>query len=163
MESKAKVFGHPIHQTLVGIPLGLLGGAAIFDVVALFTRDPTMGAVAYWMVAGGIIGGLAAAPFGLMDPMAIPPRTRVARFGFKHGIGNMVVLALVIASWVLRPGPPEPAGVLALVLSYWGVALVHFTGWLGGEPVSRLDVGVSEGAHLDATWLEETREMKPRS
>jgi uncharacterized membrane protein len=105
METKAKMFEHPIHQTLVGFPLGLLGGAAIFDAVALFTGDPTMGAVAYWMVAGGIIGSLVAAPFGLMDLMAIPPRTRAARIGFMHGIGNMVLLALFIASWGLRPGP----------------------------------------------------------
>jgi len=45
-----------------------------------------------------------------------------------------------------------------------GVAVVFFTGWLGGEPMSRLGVGVSQGAHLDASSsLEQTREMKPRS
>jgi len=64
----------------------------------------------------------------------------------------------------LRPGPLEPAGILSLVLSYLGVALVFFTGWLGGELMSRLGVGVSQGAHLDASSsLEQTREMKPRS
>jgi len=36
------------------------------------------------------------------------------------------------------------------VLSFVGVALAIVTGWLGGELVGRLGVGVDDGAHLDA-------------
>jgi uncharacterized membrane protein len=35
MESKAKLFGHPIHQILIVFPLGLLATAVIFDVIYL--------------------------------------------------------------------------------------------------------------------------------
>ena len=38
----------------------------------------------------------------------------------------------------------------ALVLSFIAVALALVTGWLGGELVDRLGVGVDRGAHLDA-------------
>jgi hypothetical protein len=31
-----------------------------------------MATVAYWMIAAGIVGGLAAAPFGWIDWFAIP-------------------------------------------------------------------------------------------
>ena len=31
MESRAKLFGHPIHQMLIPFPLGLLGTAVLFD------------------------------------------------------------------------------------------------------------------------------------
>ena len=34
MESRAKLLGHPIHTTLIVFPLGLLGMAEIFDLVA---------------------------------------------------------------------------------------------------------------------------------
>jgi uncharacterized membrane protein len=40
--------------------------------------------------------------------------------------------------------------VAALVLSFAGAGLATLTGWLGGELVERLRVGVDEGAHVDA-------------
>jgi hypothetical protein len=38
----------------------------------------------------------------------------------------------------------------ALTLSFIGVALALVGGWLGGELVDRLGIGVDEGAHPDA-------------
>jgi len=32
MEARAKLFGHPIHQTLIAFPLGVLGSSVVFDV-----------------------------------------------------------------------------------------------------------------------------------
>jgi hypothetical protein len=40
--------------------------------------------------------------------------------------------------------------MLALALSFVGGGLAVVTGWLGGELVDRLGVGVDEGAHVDA-------------
>src|SRR5919202_1534963 len=91
MDSKAKLFGHPIHPMLIVFPLGLLATSVVFDVVAQFA-----------------------------------------------------------ASWLLRrPAPHEPAG-LPLALSVVAVVLALVTGWLGGELVDRLGVGVDTGAHLNA-------------
>jgi uncharacterized membrane protein len=39
---------------------------------------------------------------------------------------------------------------LAMILSLGGVGLGAVTGWLGGELVDRLGVGVDDGAHLNA-------------
>jgi uncharacterized membrane protein len=67
-----------------------------------------------------------------------------------HGLGNLVVVALYGSSAWLRmdsPGAPETA---ALVLSFAGGGLALITGWLGGELVDRLAVGVDPGANLDA-------------
>jgi hypothetical protein len=38
----------------------------------------------------------------------------------------------------------------ALALSFVGGGLALFTGWLGGELVDRLAVGVDDGAHVNA-------------
>ena len=155
MESKAKALGHPIHQMLIPFPFGLLATAVIFDIVHLLWGNPTMAAVSYWMIIAGIIGGLAAAPFGLIDYLAIPRGTRAKSVGLTHGLGNVVVLLLFAASLWLRYGaasgtvayaPSTPA----LVLSFAGFGLAGLTGWLGGELVDRLSVGVDDGAHLDA-------------
>jgi hypothetical protein len=46
METKASFLGHPIHQMMIVLPLGLLATAASFDLIASGTRnaewlDPT--------------------------------------------------------------------------------------------------------------------------
>ena len=150
MESKAKALGHPIHQMLIPFPFGLLATAAVFDIIHLVWGDPTVATVAYWMILAGVVGGFAAAPFGLIDWAAIPQGTRAKSVGLLHGVGNVVVLLLFAASWWLRRDAPERPETLAVVLSLAGFALAGATGWLGGELVDRLAVGVDDGAHLDA-------------
>jgi uncharacterized membrane protein len=151
MESKAKLFGHPIHPMLIVFPLGLLVMSLIFDLVRAATGDVELTIVAYWCIAAGIIGGLAAAVFGVVDWLAIPSGTRAKHVGLWHGAGNVVVVGLFAASWWLRSGSPShvPGGP-AMVLSLVAVLLGAVTGWLGGELVDRLGVGVDIGAHLDA-------------
>lgn len=151
MESRARFLGHPVHQMLVAFPVGLLGAAVVFDLVyLLFGRSPQMAAVAYWLIAAGVVGGLLAAPFGFIDWLAIPSGTRAKRIGAMHGGANVIVLLLFVASWWLRRdtagAPPAPAHVC----SFAAGALVLITAWLGGELVSRLGIGVSPGASVDA-------------
>jgi uncharacterized membrane protein len=150
MESRAKFLGHPIHPMLIVFPLGLLATAVVFDFIYIAGGGPTMAIVAYWMIAAGIIGGLLAAPFGWIDWFAIPPRTRAKSIGLWHGVGNVVVLLLFAGSWVLRHDIPERPDALALVLTFSGAGLALLTGWLGGELVDCLGVGVDDGAHPNA-------------
>jgi uncharacterized membrane protein len=89
--------------------------------------------------------------FGLVDWLAIPAGTRARRIGALHGIGNVVVLALCAVSWLLRAQADNwHPSALALVFSFTGVALAGVTGWLGGELVDRLGVGVDKDADLNA-------------
>lgn len=150
MESRAKLLGHPIHQMLVVFPLGLLAMAVIFDLLALGLANGYWSEIAYWMMAAGIITGLLAAPFGAIDWLAIPSATRAKRIGAVHGIGNVLVVLLFAVSWMMRGDLPTAPGGMALALSFAGAGLALFTGWLGGELVDRLGVGVDDGAHLNA-------------
>lgn len=150
MESKAKLFGHPVHPMLVVFPLGLLATSLVFDVIRLAGGDVGFSRAAFYMIAAGILGGLAAAVFGLVDWLAIPHGTRAKRVGALHGVGNVVVTALFIVSWGVRYGDPDAFQGAAFVLSLVAVLLALVTGWLGGELVGRLAVGVDEGAHVDA-------------
>ena len=152
MESKVKLFGHPVHPMLIVLPLGLLSAAVVFDVVRLVTDDPTFNAVAFWNIATGVVGGLLAAVFGAWDWTHIPSDTRAKRIGAMHGGGNVVVVTLFAISWFLRLGADryEPS-LLAYLLSFGGLVLATVTGWLGGELVDRLGVGVDRGAHLNAS------------
>lgn len=150
MESKAKAVGHSIHQMLVAFPVGLLLTSVAFDALALVVSSPSMSAAAYWMLVGGIVGGVIAAPFGLIDLMAIPVGTRASRIGTWHAVGNVVVLCLFISSWALRSSTAAAPG-LAVFLSMAGALVVLMTAWLGGELVSRLGVGVAPRAHVNAS------------
>jgi uncharacterized membrane protein len=57
---------------------------------------------------------------------------------------------LFALSWLLRRPAPDVPVALALAASFVGAGLALVTGWLGGELVDRLGVGVDDGANLDA-------------
>ena len=151
MESKAKLAGHAVHPMLITLPLGLLATAVIFDIIHAFSDTADLAVASFYMIAAGILGGLLAALFGLIDWLAIPAGTRAKRIGLWHGVGNVVVVALFAVSWLLRLGQDRHAPTaLALWLGIVAVVLALFTAWAGGELVERLGVGVDQGANLDA-------------
>jgi uncharacterized membrane protein len=63
----------------------------------------------------------------------------------------VVVVLLFSAVWLMRRDTPVHQSVPAsLVLELGAGMLSMVTGWLGGELVDRLGVGVDQGAHLNA-------------
>ena len=151
MQSRARFLGHPVHPMLVVIPLGLFISAAVLDVMYAWRGDTLFATISYYNIAGGILGGLFAAVFGLRDWVAIPSGTRAKRIGLFHGALNVVMVMLFSAVWLARTALPDYAPT-TLLLSIEGVAITMalLAGWLGGELVDRLGVGVDDGAHLDA-------------
>ena len=137
MESKVKILGHPIHQMLVPFPFGLLATSVVFDIIFLLVSTPSratnMSTAAFWMLTAGVAGGLAAAPFGFIDYLAIPKGTRARSVGMLHGLGNVVVLLLFAGSLYLRYKQPvapytRQPETLAVVLSLAGFALAGSDG-----------------------------------
>ena len=150
MDSKVKLAGHPVHPMLIVFPLGLLATAVVFDIIYLVSDNSEWTLVAYYMIGAGIIGGLVAAVAGWLDWFNIPSGTRARRIGLWHGVGNVIVVGLFIVSWVLRRDTPTAPPTEAIVAGLAGLVLAAVTGWLGGELVDRLGVGVDEGAHLNS-------------
>ncbi|MBX7174598.1 MAG: DUF2231 domain-containing protein [Pyrinomonadaceae bacterium] len=156
MESRFTILGHALHPILIVFPFGLLATAVIFDLIYLVTRTEQWSIISFWLIAGGIIGGIVAAVPGVIDWWAIPANTRAKSVGMIHGIGNVAVIILFLISWLFRRDKGsgyEMAGVpgtLALFFSFAGIVLALFTGWLGGELIERLGVSVHDGANLNA-------------
>ena len=152
MESKAKLFGHPLHPMLIVFPLGLLTMSVIFDGIGLVSGNGHWHESAFWMIGAGVIGGLLAAVPGVIDWWAIPFGTRAKAVGMWHGLGNVAVTALFAIAWLLRRGQPSPVdpGAIPIVLAFIAIGIAMVTGWLGGELVDRLGVGVDRGAHLNS-------------
>ncbi|MDB4932009.1 MAG: hypothetical protein JWM10_4493 [Myxococcaceae bacterium] len=151
MRARARLFGHPIHQMLVPVPFGLFIVAAVLDIVQRITGADWIPTVSFWNAVIGVGAGLFAAIFGAIDWSGIPANTRAKRIGAMHGLGNVVVVALFFAAAYLRnDARSAPAPTLAFALEVGALALGAVTGWLGGELVDRLGVGVEPGAHVDA-------------
>ena len=151
MESRFKILGHPVHPVLVVFPLGLLVTAAVMDAVAFQRESPPLSAVAHYNIGIGLLIGVVAASFGWLDWLAIPDRTRAKRVGAAHGVANMVAVVLFGIVWAQRQGTADVtiSGAL-LTVEILGLAVLLVGGWLGGELVDRLGVGVDENAHLNA-------------
>ncbi len=151
MESHAKFFGHPIHPMLVPLPLGLFIMAVIFDIIFKIFGATSLTTVSYWNIAAGVIAGLLAAVFGFWDWLHVPSHTRAKQIGLMHGGGNVVLVVLFAIAFALRTSAPGYApSTLPFIIELIGLVLGACTGWLGGELVDRLGVGVDRGANLDA-------------
>jgi uncharacterized membrane protein len=132
-------------------PLGLLVASLICDIIYFISGNKAFETVAFWNIAIGVIGGLLAALFGLIDWLNIPANTRAKQIGMFHGLGNVLVVLLFAISWLLRLNSSDYVGDgLPFILSLVAVLLGSATAWLGGELVDRLGVGVYPGANLDA-------------
>jgi len=103
MESRAKIFGHPVHPILIVLPLGLLATALGLDVAYALTHRTGLAVASYWNIGVGVVAGLVAAVFGAIDWFAISGGTRARTVGLWHGLGNAVVLTLFAV-----PGSREP-------------------------------------------------------
>jgi uncharacterized membrane protein len=147
----ARLLGHQIHPMIVVFPLGLLAASLIFDIVHLATNRVVFSETAYWNILAGILGGLSAAVFGFWDWLAIPKRTRAKRIGAIHGLINFTVVVLFIVNLLIRRGQVDNIPTTAaLALSFIAIAFALVGGWLGGELVERLGIGVADNAGPNA-------------
>lgn len=143
MLSKASIRSHPIHPMLVAFPVGLWITSFIFDLIGAGSHEQQYFATGFYLVIAGCIGAVLAAVPGLMDLLSvIPPRSSAKKRGYIHGSLNTLALVDFIAVAAIRAGPESNATGLTLLLSFIGVVLLGFSGWLGGTLVYRNQIGV---------------------
>lgn len=164
MRARARFAGHAVHPMLIVLPLGLFVTAVVFDALYFLTDSGNFAVAGAYTTAAGVLGALLAGLFGWVDWFAVPAQTRAKRIGLLHGLGNMVVLALFAVSWLFRFEREtwEP-GTLSFVFAVAGLVLAAVTGWLGGELVERLGVGVDDDADLDADSSLKRTVRRPRA
>jgi uncharacterized membrane protein len=144
MAAPLRVAGHPLHPILVAFPIGLWVFSLVCDIVHALGGSPVWKDVAFYTMAGGLVGALLAALPGFLDYRTLrAPDTR--RLGAAHMAINLVVVALFAVNLWLRVRFPELAG-LPLGLSVLGVVLLGVSGWLGGEMIYGHGVGFERRA-----------------
>jgi uncharacterized membrane protein len=143
MHSPASFKGHPIHPMLIVFPIGLWVFSLVSDLIYQWELGgPVWSVVAYYTMAGGIVGALLAAVPGLIDLLAIRD-LKSRRIGIVHMVVNLIVVGLYAVNLYLRSQPEHSANV-AIALSVLGVGLLTLSGWLGGELVYVRGVAVEE-------------------
>ena len=140
---RARLFKHPIHPMLVPLPIGLWIFSFVCDLVYRFLSDNVIwDEVAFYTMAGGIVGALLAALPGFVDFLSLQDPT-VRRVALTHMLVNLTTVALYAVNLWLRTVNPPGAGT-PLVLSVVGMLLLAVAGWLGGELVFRHGVAVEQ-------------------
>ena len=139
----ATIAKHPIHPMLVVFPIGLWIFSLVCDLVFLFgSANPLWRDMAFYTMAGGWIGALAAAVPGLIDYFSMTPGA-AKRVATTHMALNLVAVTLyAINLWIRWSG--NGAGGWPVGLSVLAVLLLAAAGWLGGELVYVHGMGVEE-------------------
>jgi uncharacterized membrane protein len=140
-------YGHPLHPALIPIPIGAWFGAAVFDVGSHVADDPAfLVRGAYWLIAIGVLGALAAALVGFLDLLALPSGTRVQRVALAHMGVNLAATTAFAVDYLLRRSrlddPDVSWGLVALTCG--ALALLAVGGALGGELAYRFGVRVAD-------------------
>jgi uncharacterized membrane protein len=141
--STATLAGHPLHPMLIPFPIVCFIGALISDILFASTRDSDWSGGSVWLLGAGLLTGVAAALAGFIDYRG---DARIRRIGQarRHMVINSGVMLLEAINFVLRFGEGPPAVHSGLWLSLLSVALLAYSGWLGGELVYRHGVGVRD-------------------
>src|SRR2546423_13969720 len=150
MRPPASIAGHPIHPMLVPIPIGLWIFSLVCDLIhAGGSSNPAWTTVALYTMIGGIVGALAAAIFGFVDLLSVPPGPR--KTGLTHMAINLVIVVLYVINLWLRLRALESPGNLVW-LSVIAIGLLVISGWLGGKMVYVHGIAVDDTTiHRPAT------------
>jgi uncharacterized membrane protein len=149
MTSKASIGGHPIHPMLVSFPIGLWITSFAADVIFYFHRNTSLLLISKFMIAAGIVGGIAAAVPGIVDWLTLTDKdvTKVANWHARLNIIALIIFAISLyfrmragAHWV------HYSMRIPFLLSFLGVVLISISGWLGGELTFKHGVGMASSS-----------------
>lgn len=146
MATPASIGKHPIHPMLVPFPIALWVFSLVADLIYLWCGNPVWrDYVAFYTLAGGIVGAVLAAVPGIIDYFSIRD-SKVSKIAAWHARINVLALLIFAGSLYLRTtgGAEKMNGSLTIpfVLSLLGVVLITVSGWLGGEMVYVHGMGV---------------------
>jgi uncharacterized membrane protein len=142
LRPEAQIAKHPIHPTLVPVPIVCFIGALATDTAYAVTAEMMWADFSCWLLAIGLIGGVLAAIAGLIDFLGDRMMRQQAP-AWPHLVGNFAVLVLAFINNLIHTRDAwtsvMPAG---LVLSIVTVLVMLVTAWFGRELVYRYRVGV---------------------
>ncbi|HXG93875.1 MAG TPA: DUF2231 domain-containing protein [Blastocatellia bacterium] len=158
MRTPASIGSHPIHPMLIPFPFALWFFSLVADIIYYATDRAIWEDVAFYTLAGGIVGAVIAAVPGFIDYLSIRDE-RVNSIANWHARLNVIALLVFAASFYLRTTDGmrmiNRNMMIPLLLSVLGVILIMISGWLGGSMVYKHGIAVEP--QPEARTTEETR------
>ncbi|MGE5431848.1 MAG: DUF2231 domain-containing protein [Syntrophomonadaceae bacterium] len=150
---EAKFLGHPVHLMLVHFPIALIPFSVLFDVLAVFYKNPQFAATGFYMLTAGLWLGAAAAVFGMIDFIRIPEsKDRARKKGIIHMMLNITWMSVFAVIWGLRlkayPAITNESS-LELVISAVSVLMMLVSNHFGGEMVLKEGIGTDNLVRAD--------------
>jgi uncharacterized membrane protein len=142
MSTPASIAKHPLHPMLVVFPIGLWVFSLISDFVFLLGGDARWNDVAFYTMAGGLIGAVLAAVPGFFDMFSISDK-KVGKIAWTHMMLNLIAVVIFAVDFYLRLRNPAGA-IFPILLSVAGILFIAVSGWLGGEMVYVHGMGVQQ-------------------
>ncbi len=141
MRSKFSIAGHPLHPSLVALPIGLFIWALVCDIVyASRDHEHYWYIISMWSGIAAIVTALLAALPGFGDYLTMARKTNEAAIATAHMTLNLTVVALYIVAMILMLNDNATSGgALGAVIALHavGTGLLALSGYLGGEMVYR--------------------------
>ena len=137
---------------LVGFPIAFIIGSIVFDLLAQLTENDAFTDSARYLIIGGIASALLAAIPGIFEFIyTLPPKSSGKDRAAKHGIMNVLIVALFgIILWLRDDVSP----LVLLLLEFAGLVGLAFSGWMGGTLVYRNQIGVDVRYAEAGKWQE---------
>lgn len=139
----------PLHAALVHLPIGLFPLSLLMDAAGWWWRSGNFPAsrAAFVCLVAGIASGVFAAIFGFVDYTAIRRDHPAKKTATLHMVLNVAAIAIFAVSATLRWNALDvsPAPLAPVALSLVGLALLGYSGYLGGD-LSYND-GIGVGRH----------------
>jgi uncharacterized membrane protein len=146
MRSKFSIAGHPLHPTLVALPIGLFAWALVADIVYFGTgKDKMWYDISFWSGIAAMLSALVAALPGFGDYLTMARSSDARGIATAHMLLNLSVLALYFVAMLLQLNEGALTGGRAaavLILHAVGTGVLSLSGWLGGEMVYRHHLSV---------------------
>lgn len=146
MESRFRLFGHPIHPMVVAYPVAFYTGTLAAYIVYGANADRFWLKLAIALNVAGVAMAVVAALPGFIDWLLAIPRGHPAkRTGLIHAGFNVVALALFAISMVMylpKWNVGSPSADAGIMLSAIGVGFTILAGFKGWTLVQDHHVGV---------------------
>src|SRR5262249_1249602 len=105
--STAAIAGHPIHPILIPFPVAFLTAALVTYIVDRSSSAHSIfwALASRWLLGAGVVMGLVAAVFGIIDFLTIP-QVRARMQGWLHPITAVGSVLAAAVNFVLRVNDP---------------------------------------------------------
>ena len=128
---------------LIAFPIGLWIFSLVCDIVYhAGGHNVFWKAVAFYSMAGGILGALLAAIPGFIDYLSLTDY-QAKRIATTHMILNLTVVAMFLFNLGIRYNAAPSGEIFSVMLSVVAIGLMAISGWLGGALVFEHHVGVA--------------------